>query len=321
LDWEDAAGVAGMLAGISAATLVQLGPAESSIVEEYRKIPMRDGFQSTIKVHRPAETPSSGSPLIVLLFGGGFISGDKDQMTPLARSLVRLFGATAVTISYRLGPQVKWPVQSNDAWDSVKWLAEHASEVHADPSKGFVVGGISAGGISTAAVVNLSIQEKLSPPITGQWLSVPGIMDAEHVPEKYKKYFLAREHNKEAPILDVAALNTLTKHNGWDSTSELRFPILFKDKIDFSKLPPTYVQACGLDPLRDDALIYEEVLREAGVKTKWDLYYGAPHAHWGFMPGLEISNKALADIMINLGWLLGKEVTAEQGLKALAGGN
>jgi len=36
-------------------------------------------------------------------------------------------------------------------------------------------------------------------------------------------------------------------------------------------LPPVYLQACGLDPLRDDALIYEKILNAAGVKTKLDL--------------------------------------------------
>lgn len=37
-------------------------------------------------------------------------------------------------------------------------------------------------------------------------------------------------------------------------------------------LPPAYFQAMGLDILRDDAVVYEKVLREAGVKTKLDLY-------------------------------------------------
>ena len=37
-------------------------------------------------------------------------------------------------------------------------------------------------------------------------------------------------------------------------------------------LPPAYLQICGLDPLRDDGLIYEKVLREAGVPTKLEMY-------------------------------------------------
>ena len=36
-------------------------------------------------------------------------------------------------------------------------------------------------------------------------------------------------------------------------------------------LPPVYFQVCGMDPVRDEGLLYEKLLREAGVKTKLDM--------------------------------------------------
>ncbi|KAK1036318.1 hypothetical protein LTR74_018857, partial [Friedmanniomyces endolithicus] len=71
LDWSDASAVNAGLAALEAATLVQLGPAELSLIEEERQIPMRDGFESTSKTHRLAEKRSGGS-LVVLIFGGGW---------------------------------------------------------------------------------------------------------------------------------------------------------------------------------------------------------------------------------------------------------
>ena len=32
--------------------------------------------------------------------------------------------------------------------------------------------------------------------------------------------------------------------------------------------PPVYFQVCGLDPLRDEALIYEKVLRESSMESR-----------------------------------------------------
>lgn len=131
---------------------------------------------------------------------------------------------------------------------------------------------------------------KLAHPITGQWLSVPSIMDENNVPAKFKDYHHSLRHNKEVPVLPASALDSLQKHISWDDKSPMRWPVLY-DSDTISKLPPTYLQADGMDPLRDDALIYEEILKEAGVKTKIDLYPGAPHAHFALFPGIEISNR------------------------------
>ncbi|KAK5127090.1 hypothetical protein LTR85_008450 [Meristemomyces frigidus] len=315
-DWENADAMAANLAAMTAMTLEQIGPPESGITEEEQLIPMRDGFKSTIKVHKPSSPPSSGSPLIVLIFGGGWISGGKDQMTPFARPMVRLFGAVVVNISYRLAPEHKFPKSQEDSWDGVKWIAEHASDLGADPRLGFVVGGVSAGGTCTAVVTTLAVEEKLSPPITGQWLCIPSLMDEQHVPEKYKKYFLSPKHNADAPVLNAVAMAALKKHTDWDNNSPLRYPIL--SKAPLGDLPPTYFQADGMDPIRDDALIYDEMLKEAGVSTRIDFYPGCPHGHFMFMPGMKISNKATGDLFVGVGWLLGKEISGEEGLKAMA---
>ena len=312
LDWTDNAAINGGMAMMTQMQLAQIGPANPEIVtEEYIEVPMRDGYQSKLKVLKPVNNPAGGSPLLVFAFGGGFIGGDCDQGTAIGRMVVKAFGATVVLISYRLAPEHKFPTSQNDAWESLKWIADNATgSLGADPSKGFIMSGVSAGGCIASAVVTNAISEPLAHPFTGQWLAVPLILDDKHTPEKYKKYHLSLQHNTDTPILKASDVEAINKHTDADLDSPWRFPILSQSPI--SKQPKAYIQADGLDPLRDDALIWDEILKDNGVQTKIDFYPGCPHAHWGFYAGIDVSNKAVVDIIVGVAWLLGEEIGAQE---------
>ena len=75
-----------------------------------------------------------------------------------------------------------------------------------DPAKGFVIGGISAGGNLATVISHLYRDEKMSPPLTGIYLSVPILVSPEAVPGKFKYQYLSREQNKNAPILNKEAM-------------------------------------------------------------------------------------------------------------------
>ena len=60
-----------------------------------------------------------------------------------------------------------------------------------------------------------------------------------------------------------------------------------------------------MDPLRDEAIIYEKILREeSGVRTKIDLYPGLPHGFWSFFPNTEFTRNQQEDSVNGMAWLL-----------------
>ena len=75
-----------------------------------------------------------------------------------------------------------------------------------------------------------------------------------------------------------------------------------------ANLPPAFFQIDGLDPLRDEGLIYERVLRkEYNIVTKLNVYPGVPHGHWISFPFLKSSEQFRRDQVAGMGFLLGKK--------------
>ncbi|KAK4503810.1 hypothetical protein PRZ48_004725 [Zasmidium cellare] len=301
-----------------------LPPAPAGIKEEERQISMRDGHKIAVRIHGPEKAPSGGSPLGVLYHGGGWCIGGLDDEVPLIRRLVSDYGMTVVNVDYRMGPEYKFPAASDDCFDATKWVclpnppifvvsllifskaAENASALGADPSKGFIIGGNSAGGNLTAVVSLLWRDANITPKLTGALLKVPAVCSPVGYPEKYRKELQSWDQLEFAAILSRKAFDLFM--NNYIPDVEQRkdprmSPLLWKTGLQ--DLPPQVFQICGADPLRDEALVYERILREDhGVKTKVEMYPGLPHGFWSLFPQMKASEKFMDDSVKAVGWLL-----------------
>lgn len=199
----------------------------------------------------------------------------------------------------------------------MKWIASNASGpiLNADPAQGFVMGGVSAGASLTAAFSRIFQDSPLDHPLTGQWLSVPSLADSSIVPEKYKSRYLSPVQQAKNPFFSQESREFLKSCVEWDITSPMRYAL--NSTNEMRQQPKTYFQIDGADPLRDDGLIYDEMLKEAGVETKVDFYPGCPHAHFCGFEGLEVTDRANIDTIIGIGWLLGKDVSRQAATKEL----
>jgi acetyl esterase/lipase len=265
------------------------------------QVPVRDGTVLPGRVYSPKRPSARGCPAMYVCHGGGYVLGElagQEWMCEIWASL----GGVAVDVLYRHAPEVVFPVPVGDAVDGFAWMLKNAADLGINPSRGLVLFGDSNGADMAMAIAHLHAQENpQEPPITGLYLASPVAMVEEIVPEKYKEHFLSMEHNSDAPGLTAESIKFLLSVYKPDITSPLAFPILFPDH---SKLPKTYVQVCGMDPLRDGGMILEQVLKDSGVQTKLDVYPGLPHCFWGAFMHADFTKKHTKDSTVALKWLM-----------------
>lgn len=83
-------------------------------------------------------------PAIIIIFGGGWRSGNRTQHWPLAQSLTHL-GYVCFTPEYRLSTEALFPAAVYDLKTAIRWVKANAAKYNVDPNK-IVVSGFSAGG-------------------------------------------------------------------------------------------------------------------------------------------------------------------------------
>ncbi|ETS81533.1 hypothetical protein PFICI_06535 [Pestalotiopsis fici W106-1] len=286
-----------------------LKKAEHQVCQEEIFIPVSDGANVRALVYRPKEeAPASGLPMVVLVHGGGFIIGNAEMETPTCIRATQSYRCISVSLEYRLSPEVKFPVAYEDCWDALKWLSEHASEMGADLTKGFVFGGTSAGGHISIPLTHRARDEGLTPPLTGVYLNVTPSLVPQSLTDdliaRYKHLYQSRGVLKDGITLSSISMDFYDEAVEPDFSSPLWSPLLWP--TGHAGLPPTFFQICGADMLRDDALIYERELRmDHGIKTRVVMYQGLPHVFWYNYPDHSASKKFVEDASNGLGWLLG----------------
>ncbi|KAI0053255.1 alpha/beta-hydrolase [Auriscalpium vulgare] len=267
------------------------------------KVPV-DGGEIVVRVVIPeTDDPKQTFPVLTWFYGGGWVFGNIDQDDWLLRVYSTELQVVTVNVEYRSAPEHTFPSPWDDGFAAVKWVASNAASISVSLDKGFIIGGMSAGGNLAATIAHLARDDPFfsDKPLTGSYLAIPAIVHGDAYPEKFKDQLLSMEQNKDAPNINRDFVRFC-----WDTVKASpedpkMSPLLYPSHAG---LPPTYFQICGLDILRDEGLLYERELRDVGNRTKLDVYPGLPHGFQVFSPTVSAAAKYEADTLVGLKWLL-----------------
>ncbi|PMD45575.1 alpha/beta-hydrolase [Hyaloscypha variabilis F] len=233
----------------------------------------------TVRVYTPKEKPNDPVPLGVFGHGGGFCGGDLNSDDKTARYMAEHVPCIVVSIDYRLGPKFKFPTMLDDFETGFNWAYDNAEKLGGDQSKVFAWG-CSAGGTLSCGLAKRLAEKGQHKKLIGIMNLAGGTMHPGNVPDHLRDQYKAVEENAvDVPIIDRHVMDTFNRAINANPHDTDYTPALSKNLKDF---PKTYSVACGLDPLRDDAIIMDSELKKAGVPTKIDIYPGLPHIFWVF---------------------------------------
>mgnify|MGYP003842400311 CR=1 FL=1 len=248
------------------ASILDLPEPRLARVEDLQ-IPMRDGQMVQARLFAPSlRSDTQGLPTLVYFHGGGFTIGSIQTHNVLCRELARIGHCAVVSVNYRLAPEHRFPIATNDAWDALNWVSQSARSLGLR-ANALAVGGDSAGGNLTIvttmalrdkpATVPVLVQFPLYPVVTldADWPSMREFANGFLLTEEAMVYF--GEGHAASP--------------GDYRSEPLNFPQ--------EGMPPSLVTTASLDPLRDQGLAYVEKLKQAAVHVQHISADGNIHGH------------------------------------------
>ena len=170
-----------MFTAVLLALLLQAGPPATDIV--YREV---DGQRLMMDVY-PAAGRSARSPAVIVIHGGAWMSGNRQEMDALCIALSQN-GMVAATIDHRLAPGSKWPAMLDDARAAVRFLRANAARYGIDPER------VGAAGVSSGA--HLSLMLGLSGDPSSRVMSVLNLFGPTDLTRDYSP-FLAQAMSEQ----------------------------------------------------------------------------------------------------------------------------
>jgi len=207
---------------------------------------------------------------LLYLHGGGWVFGSINTHLGGMAKLAELTGLTVVGIDYGLAPQAPFPAGLNDACWAWRWL--RATPQSPRLNGPWVVSGDSSGAnLALAMMLDL---RNAGEPLPDAALLFYGVYSADHQTTSHKQCG-GGQFGLSTEKMAWYRNHYLSGHRQNSSDPRVS-PVL----AQLEGLPPIFMNAAGLDCLRDDSVLLAQRLSAAGVPHQFKQIEGVTH---GFM--------------------------------------
>jgi acetyl esterase len=235
-------------------------------------------------------------PLWIYLHGGGFRIGGPLSNDRQMREIADKWGGAILSCDYVHVPEHCFPDPVDEVFAVVKWLGENAGSLGIDAGR-IAIGGASAGA-SVAFGVAFEARDH-APELIKGIVSLYGVLDYNLESDSVKAlgggdFMLTREALRQ--VYDNYVTDTVHK-------ADAR---AFATKGLFAGLPPVFLAAAELDPIRDDSILLAEMIADADQPVRLKVYPGMLHAFFGYSATVDRAQELVADTAAFLGETLGR---------------
>lgn len=252
---------------------------ELRIVEENN---ISYGPDNLMKLDVKSNINYENAPIVVLVHGGGWVEGDKKDISTRFGDFFYDNGFVVASTNYRLsqkGGLNTFPIPINDVACAVAWTKKNTARMGGDPDKIFLMGHSAGAHIAAMIAYNgerdwqsdCSIKEKFT--IKGFW-GDSGAYDWELTPDHW-----------QIPVF----LGNLNSSQKWGETEPINFPSAGD--------PPALLTAGDQDFFANfqNSAKFAQALERANVPVTLHLYPGFDHT--GFQKNFRKDTKLQNDVL------------------------
>ena len=200
---------------------------------------------------------SKPAPLLIYIYGRSGEDRNMDSSDPGLRILANSTGFMVATMDYRFAP---FSASLDDVVSTVRWIHQNSEQLGVD-SQRIALGGESRGAnlaLSTALALRDSDNSE-----DQSLVRVLYLLNGYYSPDLLESNS-ARMFGNGTDLItsaDIEMIFDQMHQNKSDYSNPLAFPLLSKN---LTELPPMYIVASGIDPIKDESIKVAMRLQEEG---------------------------------------------------------